>query len=133
MKKNSVSATARTTLSTLFLMAGVALLAISALQGGERATRGKVSGRSSPDAAPPSGTLNPTLGTFVTWTGTATGGMSNGEAGCIEGQNCDTYLLTLTGAPAAWAGKKVTVTLNWLNPGDDYDMYVHKDSNAGAL
>jgi hypothetical protein len=129
MKKNSFSINARTTLGSLFLMASVALLAISALHGGDRDSKPI----SSPDANPGSGTLNPTLGTSVTWTGTATGGTASGETSCIEGENCDTFLLTLTGAPVDWAGKRVRVTLNWLNVADDYDMYVHKDSNTGVI
>ncbi|MEP6601262.1 MAG: hypothetical protein ABJB49_05560 [Nitrospirota bacterium] len=133
MKTNSLSVNARSNAGTLVLIVGAIFLAVSALQGGNRALRTNAVRKASPDANPGSGTLNPTLGTSVTWTGTATGGSASGEAGCVEGQNCDTYLLTLTGAPANWAGKKVTVSLNWLNPADDYDLYVHKDSNSGVI
>ncbi len=49
-----------------------------------------------PDATPGSGTLNPT-GPNVTWTGTALGGAAPDEASCIEGVNCDTFTLTLSG------------------------------------
>lgn len=85
-------------------------------------------------AAPTAGTLGPTTGTQVTWAGTATGGASqDAEASCQEGVNCDTYTLTLSGVPSDWTGKSVRVRISWLSPSSDYDLYVHKDSNAGPL
>jgi hypothetical protein len=128
MKKHSFSIAARVTISTLFSIIGVALLAVSTMTAGNRTAKGVL-----PNAAPASGSLNPTLGTSVSWTGTATGGTTASEAVCVEGQTCDTYTLTLTGVPADWAGKKVTVQVNWLATGvDDYDLFVHKNSNAGV-
>jgi hypothetical protein len=122
MKTNSSSVTARATIASLFLITAVALVILAF-----SATR-------SQSASPTSGTLNPVLGTSVSWDGTATGGMSTGDDDCVEGENCDTYMLTVTGAPADWTGKKVEVVINWTATGvDDYDLYIHKDSNAGGV
>lgn len=81
-------------------------------------------------ASPTSGTLDGTIGTSVTWAGTATGGASaEGEgATCIEGTTCDTYTLTIAGD---WTGKRVNVKLNWLALATDYDMYIRKDTVTG--
>src|ERR1041384_1712209 len=85
-------------------------------------------------ANPTSGTLNPTTGASLTWTGTAAGsptGANTQEAGCVEGQNCDTYTLTIGGNPSDWAGKSVHVEIDWTSITNDYDLYVHKGSNSG--
>src|SRR5205823_3812791 len=79
-----------------------------------------------------SGTVN-TTGPGVAWDGTALGGSSAGESTCVEGVNCDTYTLTVSGAAADWAGKVVDVRISWLVPTNDFDLYVHKGSNAGPI
>jgi len=84
---------------------------------------------------------NPTAGTLsagganVTWAGTAIGGSSEeGEDTCIEGLNCDTFLLTLSGTPADWVGQKARVTISWASANDDFDVYIHKgNTNTGPL
>jgi hypothetical protein len=85
-------------------------------------------------ANPTNGTINP-AGPNVTWAGTALGGSSpEGEDTCVDGVNCDTFLLTVSGTPANWAGKKVRVVVSWPGAGDDYDVYIHKgDTNAGPI
>ena len=85
-------------------------------------------------ANPTSGTLNPTTGASLAWTGTAAGsptGANTQEADCVEGQNCDTYTLTIGGNPSDWAGKSVHVEIDWTSITNDYDLYVHKGSNSG--
>jgi hypothetical protein len=83
---------------------------------------------------PASGTLNAGSTSALTWNGTALGGTSpEAETTCIEGVNCDTFLLTFSGTAADWNGKNARVSLSWLLPATDYDMYVHKDSATGAL
>ena len=85
------------------------------------------------DAAnPPSGTVG-TTGPGVAWDGTALGGSSAGESTCVEGVNCDTYTLTVSGAAADWAGKVVDVRISWLVPTNDFDLYIHKGSNTGPI
>jgi hypothetical protein len=83
-------------------------------------------------ASPSSGTITPTSDK-IAWTGTAVGGTSNGEATCVEGVNCDTFTITVAGAPADWTGKRIEVVLSWIVLATDYDMYIHKESNAGPL
>lgn len=85
-------------------------------------------------ANPTNGTLNP-AGPNVLWDGTALGGSSEeGELSCVEGVNCDTFLLTLSGTPANWAGKKARVTISTTAAGDDFDVYIHKgNSNSGPI
>jgi uncharacterized repeat protein (TIGR01451 family) len=83
-------------------------------------------------ANPPSGTVNP-MGPGVAWDGTAAGGASAGESSCIEGVNCDTYLLNVSGVAADWTGKVVDVRISWLIPANDFDLYIHKGSNAGPI
>ncbi|MDX1501836.1 MAG: hypothetical protein R3325_05690, partial [Thermoanaerobaculia bacterium] len=57
-------------------------------------------------AAPPTGSLNPTLGDQVEWDGTAPGGVSPGpqfsdhDGFCEDGVTCEYYELELTGTVA---------------------------------
>jgi hypothetical protein len=83
-------------------------------------------------ANPPAGTVG-TTGPGVAWDGTAVGGSSAGESTCVEGVNCDTYTLTVSGTAADWAGKVVDVRISWLVPANDFDLYIHKGSNAGPI
>jgi uncharacterized repeat protein (TIGR01451 family) len=103
----------------LALALASALFVASAQQGAEAAN-------------PPAGTVGPT-GPGVAWDGTAVGGASAGESSCVEGVNCDTYTLTVSGTPADWSGKVVDVRISWLIPTNDFDLYVHKGSNAGPI
>jgi uncharacterized repeat protein (TIGR01451 family) len=85
------------------------------------------------DAAnPPAGTIGST-GPTLSWDGTAPGGASANEATCVDGVNCDTFTLTVTGTTAEWAGKVVDVRISWLLPASDFDLYIHKDSNSGPI
>lgn len=82
---------------------------------------------------PASGSLSASGGA-VTFNGNALGGASpEAETTCVEGVNCDTFTLTLNGAPADWNGKNVRVSLSWLLPATDYDMYVHKGTITGPV
>src|SRR5882762_2768272 len=85
-------------------------------------------------ANPTNDTLNPTTGTSVSWVGTAAGGSSpQGESTCVEGVNCDTFTLNVGGLQTDWAGKMIFIKISWTVPSNDYDLYVHKTSNAGPL
>jgi hypothetical protein len=85
------------------------------------------------------GAANPTSGTItpssppVTWMATAAGGASNGEDTCVEGVNCDTFTLTVSGTPADWAGKKINVSISWVVAANDYDLFIHKGDNSGPV
>ncbi len=85
-------------------------------------------------AAPENGTLNP-AGPSVSWTGTSAGGSSLDESTCdaLDAVNCDTYILTVGGTPADWAGKKVNVKISWPNGLDDYDVFIHKGTVNGPV
>lgn len=67
----------------------------------------------------------------VTWVGTAIGGAATGADTCTEGVSCDTFTLTVTGDPADWTGKLISVKIAWTVPLNDYDLFLHKDSNTG--
>jgi hypothetical protein len=81
-------------------------------------------------AAPEAGAISP-ASPPQTWTGTAIGTGGANEGVCEEGVNCDTYTLTVSGTPADWTGKLIAVRIEWTNPVNDYDLYIHKDSNSG--
>ena len=83
-------------------------------------------------ANPTSGTIDPTS-TTLTWDGTAAGGAYNGESTCVEGVNCDTFTITVGGTPADWAGKRIKISISWVVLANDYDLYIHKDSNSGPV
>src|SRR5213080_3827470 len=122
MKTNPASLTARVTIGALFLIIGVALVVLALSATGLRS------------ATPTAGTLNPT-GPTVTWAGTAAGGGSLDESTCVEGVNCDTYILTLSGNPTAWTGLKARIVISCADPTvlTDYDLYVHKGTNSGPI
>jgi hypothetical protein len=84
-------------------------------------------------SSPSAGTLS-AGSSALTWNGTALGGASpEAETTCVEGVNCDTFLLTFGGTAADWNGKNARVSLSWLLPVTDYDMYIHKGSATGPL
>lgn len=73
-------------------------------------------------------------GSAITFNGNALGGASpEAETTCVEGINCDTFMLTLAGTPTDWNGKNVKVSLSWLLVATDYDLYIHKDSITGPV
>jgi len=86
-------------------------------------------------ANPANATLAPAAGAAITWAGTAVGPTQPGGAAgvdlCVEGVNCETFTLTLSGATSDWAGKQVHVNIGWLVPVSDYDLYIYKDSLSG--
>jgi hypothetical protein len=87
-----------------------------------------------PAAAPVSGTLSPS-GAAVTWNGSATGGASVNESTCVDGVNCDTFTLILSGTPSDWSGQHAHIRITW--PEDpsgsiDYDLFVHKGSTTSG-
>src|SRR5205814_8555528 len=98
MKEIPSSITARATIGALFFVIGVFLVVFTFFATGLRS------------ATPSAGTLNPT-GPTVSWAGTAAGGGSTDESTCVEGVNCDTFVLTLSGTPTNWTGKKARVVI----------------------
>ncbi|MDQ6626483.1 MAG: hypothetical protein M3Y69_10175 [Verrucomicrobiota bacterium] len=87
-----------------------------------------------PAATPATGSLNPSSTNTITWKGDATGtGAAQGESTCVDGLNCDVFTITLSGTASDYSGKQLAIAINWTVPANDYDLYVHKDSLAGAL
>jgi hypothetical protein len=122
MKAISSSTTARATIGALFFVLGVFLVVFAFFATGLRS------------ATPSAGTLNP-AGPTVNWVGTAPGGSSLDESTCVEGVNCDTFTLTLSGTPADWTGLKARIVISCADPSglSDYDLYVHKGDNSGPI
>lgn len=82
-------------------------------------------------ATPASGSINASTTTPLTWVGSASGGASAGESSCVEGASCDTYTLTVGGAPSDYATKLIKFDFTWTIPATDYDFYIHKDKLDG--
>src|SRR5438128_6108645 len=122
MKKICSSMTARATLGALFFVISVFLVVFALFATGLRS------------ATPSAGTLNPG-GPTVSWAGTAAGGGSLDESTCVEGVNCDTFILTLSGTPTNWTGLKARIVISTADPSGatDYDLYVHKGDNSGPI
>src|SRR5437016_7879979 len=120
MKKISCSMTARATFGALFFVIGVFLVVFVLFTSGLRS------------ATPSSGTLGPT-GPTVNWVGTAAGGSSLDESTCVEGVNCDTFILSLSGTPSNWTGLKARIVITDPSGLTDYDVYVHKGDNNGPI
>ncbi|HEV8685961.1 MAG TPA: DUF11 domain-containing protein [Gaiellaceae bacterium] len=84
-------------------------------------------------ATPSSGTLGPT-GPSVTWDGfIAAAAASASEGTCVEGVTCDTFVLNVSGLATDWTGKVVDVRISWVNPANDFDLFIHKGSNSGPI
>ncbi|HEU5459929.1 MAG TPA: hypothetical protein VFU83_05510 [Pyrinomonadaceae bacterium] len=66
-------------------------------------------------ANPANGTISPT-GPNVVWQGPVTGGADANQDTCVEGTNCDTFKLTVTGTEEDWAGKVVNINITWVTP-----------------
>lgn len=81
---------------------------------------------------PPGGVIAPTVGSTVSFNGTALESGSLDESTCVEGVNCDTYVLSVGGTLNQWKNRLVKIELGWGVSANDYDLYVHKDSNAGV-
>ena len=122
MKTSSFSTTARVTIGTLFVLGAIALCCVVPLLNLRAQT---VS----------SGTIHPNDPAPLTWIGTtiSPGGVVNNEGLCVDGVNCETFTVTVSGTPADWAGKRVRVLLTWTNGANEYDIYIHKVSNSGPL
>src|SRR4051812_9201349 len=79
-------------------------------------------------SSPSSDSLAPSS-TSITWVGTAVGGTNQGgeeghDAQCVEGANCDTFVLEVEGTPGEWAGKSILLKIDWGLLSTDYDFYV---------
>ncbi|PYJ01382.1 MAG: hypothetical protein DMF00_05115 [Verrucomicrobia bacterium] len=114
--------TARATIGALFFVTGIFLIVFGFFTARLHS------------AQPSSGTVNPG-GPAVNWVGTAASGGSLDESTCVEGVNCDTFTLTLSGTPTNWTGLKARIVVSCADPSglSDYDVYVHKGDNSGPI
>jgi hypothetical protein len=152
MKTNSSgSINGRAALGALLLLSGIALLCVVPLprsyaenaKGNARSAVPQKPTAVTPNAPntgpnPPSGTVNATGSQTASWVGTtiSPGGNSNTESTCMDNSpvlGCETFTLTVNGTQSDWAGKKVQVLLSWTSITNEYDIYIHKGSNAGPL
>jgi hypothetical protein len=88
------------------------------------------------DTTPPSGTVTAATVTPLTFVGTAVGTGADSEPDAVQGVNKSTFYLKLNGTQASYAGKVISVSLDWLVPTNDYDLYIHHrkaDGSDGAL
>src|SRR5882762_1723424 len=83
-------------------------------------------------ASPGSGSIGP-ASSPVTYVGTATGTGAAVESACVDGTNCDTFSLTVTGTTAQWAGLLIDVKITWSISANDYDLYIHQGANTGPI
>jgi hypothetical protein len=128
--------------TAVLFFAGFSLLVFSSFAANNRASSRQPAARAKiapvkvlPNAAPTSGTLSPG-GAAVTWNGSATGGASVDESTCVDGVNCDTFTLTISGTPADWTGQHAHIVIFWpndpVNNDIDYDLYIHKGSSTSG-
>ncbi len=151
MKTNSFVLTLRTILKTVLLLGAFALLCNATLVGSyganaKRNTRlenkqmsgGRGAALPNTGPTPATGTVNASGSQTASWDGTtiSPGGNQNTDTTCMDNSpvfGCETFTLTVIGTQADWAGKKVQVLLTWTNLANEYDIHIHKGSNAGPL
>ncbi len=90
-------------------------------------------------AEPPSASVGPTKGARLEWVGTAPGGVNPGpqledhDTFCVDGVNCDLYVLTLNGTPEEWQGLAARLVVRWNSPANDYDVFIHQGDSRGPV
>jgi hypothetical protein len=150
-KTSSASITARITLGAVLLLSAIALLCVAPLTHSYAATakrnfrtsvtpKANVVAPSLPNTGPTpaSGSVNATNTQTSSWDGTiiSPGGNQNTDTTCMDNSSllgCETFTLTVIGTQADWAGKKVQVLLTWTSIANEYDIWIHKGSNAGPV
>src|ERR1700719_233369 len=145
MKTSSASITARVTLGAVLLLSGIALICVAPLTSSYAANakhnlRTSVVTPNLPNTGPTpaSGSVNASGSQTASWDGTTVspGGNSNTDTTCMDNSSvlgCETFTLTVIGTQADWAGKKVQVLLTWTSIANEYDIWIHKGSNAGPV
>src|ERR1700730_8094912 len=151
-RKSSASLTARVTLGAVLSLTGIALFCVLPVNGSHAAKERRdvripveqkgpaISPAAAPNTGPTpaSGSVNATGSQTSSWDGTTVspGGNQNTDTTCMDNSpvlGCETFTLTVVGNQADWAGKKIQVLLTWTNLSNEYDIWIHKGSNAGAI
>src|SRR5215813_3648478 len=84
-------------------------------------------------ADPSSGSLSPSNGATLSWSGANSTGANLDESTCVEGVTCDSFTLTLTGADTDYANLVLSIQIAWKIGANDYDLYVHKGDLSGPI
>jgi hypothetical protein len=82
---------------------------------------------------PSSTTLGPTNGASASWAGSGVTGATTDETTCVNGVDCDTFTITLSGSPANYANLVLSIKIGWTLGTNDYDVYVHKGDLTGPI
>ncbi len=93
-----------------------------------------------PAATPPGGTIGPTSGSSVTWTGGPYAGSTALPDECPPASDplnvrCDHFSLTVNVPASHWSSNHggADIQISWASSDDDYDLYVYdKDGNLVA-
>src|ERR1700726_1488056 len=128
MKTNSTSNSGRATLGALLFMLGIGLLCSIPFTRTQAQLPVCDGNAGSGSVGPAPG--GPSAGWAEKCPITPNGPNVNMESSCVEGLTCEHYLLTVSGTTAAWSGQKVHVTVNWNDPADEFDLYIHKCADA---
>ncbi|HJT46110.1 MAG TPA: hypothetical protein VJ721_07540 [Chthoniobacterales bacterium] len=142
----------RATMGAVLILSAIGLLCIAPIDGSYAAkskqnfrsapVQGRAEGRTmaAPNTGPTpaSGSVNASGSQTASWDGTtiSPGGNQNTDTTCMDNSpvfGCETFTLTVNGTQADWAGKKVQVLLTWTSVANEYDIHIHKGSNAGPL
>jgi hypothetical protein len=84
-------------------------------------------------STPSSATLGPTNGASTSWAGSGVAGATTDETTCVNGVDCDTFTITLSGSPADYANLVLSIQVGWKLGANDYDVYVHKGDLTGPV
>jgi hypothetical protein len=84
-------------------------------------------------SSPSSATLGPSSGASATWAGSGVAGVTTDETTCVNGVDCDTFTINLSGSPIDYANLVLAINIVWTLGANDYDLYVHKGDLTGPV
>ena len=84
-------------------------------------------------STPSSATLGPVNGASVNWAGSGIAGATTDETTCVDGTDCDTFTINLSGSPTNYKGLVLNISIGWGLGVNDYDVYVHKGDITGPV
>jgi hypothetical protein len=84
-------------------------------------------------STPTSGSLKPAKGATVNWQGSGVAGATTDETTCVDGVDCDTFTINLTGSPSDYKGLVLSISITHQISANDYDLYVHKGALSGPV
>lgn len=81
-------------------------------------------------ATPETVIVSPAITTASWQTPLLAGGTGLDRSNCVENVSCDTVHIVVQ--PGDYTGKRITITIDWLVPADDWDLYVFDGRIDGA-